>query len=653
MVAYSLAFARFRVNSPLVPILVAQNLKKYFGNLHVLNGVSLSVEQGERVGLVGINGSGKTTLARIVGGVDSPDSGSVSSPRGSYVAYLPQRVELPSGKTAREVVMSGLSEWSEAKHRHEQLSERIAQGNKDLEDLVDAQASAASDVERLGGWNRMHQVESILGHIGLNQLDTNVDDLSGGDRRRVALGRLLVSEPDLAILDEPSNHLDVDTVAWLERYLSEIFRGALLMITHDRYLLDRVVTRTLEIENGNLHSYAGGYESYLEAKAERIELEARTEANRQNFLRRELEWLRRQPKARGGKQKARIQRAENAIATKRVAAERSAKLTLDRVRSGKTIIELHDLAIEAAGRRLGSNIRLILNPGERVGIVGPNGVGKTTLLRCILGEIEPAEGKVVRGKNTRIAYFDQHRSDLDPNESVYNNVAGPRSHITLGGRDIDVHAYLERFLFTGHQMRQPVGGLSGGERARVALAKLLSHGANLLMLDEPTNDLDVATLGALEELLLEVHGTAIIVTHDRWFLNRVATSILSFEGDQKVQLYAGNYDAFCLQRDRAEQAKQTTPRIEKASQPSQPRASRKLTYSERNELDGLMDRIERAEALVGELEEKLADPELYAKRGHEVPALQSKLEQARETAMTLTARWETLETKREESERKS
>jgi ATP-binding cassette subfamily F protein uup len=636
-----------------VPILVATELNKSYGALHVLDGISLSIDQGERVGLVGINGSGKTTLARIVGGADVADSGSVASPRDSKVAYLAQAVDLPATRTARQVVMSGLTEWDEARARHEHLSEAIRRGDGDLTQLVERQAAAAADVERLGGWNRMHQVDSILGHIGLSQLDTPVDALSGGDRRRVALARILVSEPDLAVLDEPSNHLDVDTVAWLERFLVETYRGALLMITHDRYLLDRVVTRTLEIEHGRLHSYPGGYESYLEAKAERLLLEARTEANRQNFLRRELEWLRRQPKARTGKQKARIQRAEDTVAERPLSQERTAKLAIDGLRSGKTILELHDVGLQMGGRTLGSDIALIVNPGDRIGIVGPNGVGKTTLLRCILGEIEPSAGKVVLGKNTRVAYFDQHRSDLDLEESVFENVAGPRSHVDLGGRSVDVHAYLERFLFTGLQMRQPVKGLSGGERARVALAKLLSHGANLLVLDEPTNDLDVATLGALEELLLEFDGCAIVVTHDRWFLNRVATSILSFEGDGKVVLYAGNYDAYRLQRERREEEQEKERPVEaKPARVVVEKRSKGLTYAERIELEGLIDRIAQAEEEVATLERELSDPGLYASRGKEVPVLHGRLAEAKQRADTLTARWEELEVKREESARK-
>ncbi len=623
-----------------MPILVATALKKSFGPLHVLDGVHLSIEQGERVGLVGINGSGKSTLARILAGVDVADSGSLASPRDTKVAYLPQNVLLPDSLSVRQIVLQGLGAWDEACRRHESLSDALTE-------LVERQAAAAADVERHGGWNQAHRVESILGHIGLKHLEAPVETLSGGDRRRVALAQLLVSAPHLAILDEPSNHLDVSTITWLEKYLVETYQGALLMITHDRTLLDRVVTRTLEIENGRLHSYPGGYESFLEAKSERLLLEARTEANRQNFLRRELEWLRRQPKARTGKQKARIQRVEEAVATRALPTERTVKLAIDSIRSGKTILELHDLALEIGEKTLASGLTWWMTAGDRVGIIGPNGVGKTTLLRCILGQMAPSAGKVVMGKNTQIAYFDQHRSDLDENESVFENVAGPRSHVDLAGRRVDVHAYLERFLFSGPQIRQPVRGLSGGERARVALAKLLSHGANLLILDEPTNDLDVATLGALEELLLEFDGCVIVVTHDRWFLNRVATTILSFESDAKVVPYAGNYDAYCLQRQRQQADEKDRSAISKAPPPIVSRPKKGLTYAEQIELEGLFDRITLAEEKVEALEKQLADPALYSTRREEIPQLHVQLSQAKEQVGALTSRWEELELKRE------
>ncbi|MFO0762289.1 MAG: ABC-F family ATP-binding cassette domain-containing protein [Byssovorax sp.] len=639
-----------------MPVLTATDLHKAFGPQKILDGVTVTLRSAERVGLVGINGSGKSTLARILAGVEPPDHGSIARRRGAEIAYLAQDPVFDGALTPRDVVMAGLAAWTEAKERHDRASRALGKGEGDLGALLDEQAKATAEVERLGGWDRMHEVDSILGHVGVTRLDARMDTLSGGDRRRVALARILVSRPALAVLDEPSNHLDVETVEWLERYLIDVFPGALLLITHDRYLLDRVATRTLELDQGKLYDYDGGYEEYLEAKEERLALEARTESNRQNFLRTELEWLRRQPKARTGKQKARIQRAEAQKAAPPPKVERTTMLSIEGARTGKTILELHDLGLSVAGRPLVSGLSFILTPGERVGIVGRNGTGKTTLLRAILGEIAPDEGQIVVGKNTKIAYFDQHRADLDDAASIFDNVADNNSRITVGGQTIEVRAYLERFLFDPHKQRQPVGSLSGGERARVALAKMLSRGANLVILDEPTNDLDVATLSALETLLTELDGCALCVTHDRWFLNRVATSILAFEGDGKVVRYAGAYDAYREQKARIEEAKaaaaaeKEAPAREPAREPAKDKGAapkgKGLTYAERIELDGIMGAIEKAEGEVAVLLAKLADPSLYAARGGEVPGLRAALEQAQAEAARLLARWEDLETRK-------
>ena len=630
-------------------VLSAHDLVKAYGPQVILDGASVSIEPGERVGLVGVNGSGKSTLARILAGIEAPEGGSVSRRRGAEIAYLAQEPPFDPAETARAVVLGGLAHWSEAKARHDAASQALARGDGDEAALLEAQAEAAADVERHGGWDHMHHVDAIMGHVGVSRPDASMETLSGGDRRRVALARILVAQPDLAILDEPSNHLDAETVEWLERYLLEEHRGALLLITHDRYLLDRVAERTLELSRGKLYSYDGGYEDYLEAKAERLALEARTESNRQNFLRRELEWLRRQPKARSTKQKARIQRAESVKAAPPPRADRALELALETSRSGKTVLELRGVDLERGGKSLVRGLDLIVGQGERLGVVGRNGAGKTSLLAAILGDLAPSKGEVVLGKNTSIAYFDQQRSGLDDEASIFDNVA-------KAGERGDVRSYLERFLFDPHKQRQPVGSLSGGERARVALAKLMVKSSNLVILDEPTNDLDVATLGALEALLLELDATAIVVTHDRWFLDRVATSILAFEGDGKVTRYAGNYEAFRLQRAaadaaRAEAAREAPrrsepPRAEKPAAQPKAAAKKSLTYAERLELDGIMDRIEAAEAEVGALEAKLSDPTLYATRGGDVAALTASLERARAEASRLTARWEELATKR-------
>ncbi len=649
-----------------MPVLTAQDLHKSYGPQHVLQGVTLTIRTGERVGLVGNNGSGKSTLARILGGAEVADSGTLSRRRGAEIAYLDQDPVFEPALTPRLIVEGGLAAWSDAKARHERASTSLSRGHGDQGTLLEEQEQAAADVERLGGWDMMHKVEAILGHVGVLRPDQPVGTLSGGERRRTALARILVARPALAILDEPSNHLDVETVEWLEGYLIDEHPGALLLITHDRYLLDRVAERTLEIDQGAVHSYDGGYEDYLEAKAERLAHEARTESNRQNFLRRELEWLRRQPKARTTKQKARIDRAEAAKGQLAPKQEKTALLSLDAVRTGKTILELRKLTLTLGGLTLVKDLDFILTAGERLGVVGRNGTGKTTLLRAILGELPPdaMRGEVVLGTHTRVAYFDQHRAQLDDDKSIFDTIASDNARIRIAGQDLDVRGYLERFLFDTYKQRQPVGSLSGGERARVALAKILSRGANLVILDEPTNDLDVATLGALEQLLVDFDGCAVTVTHDRYFLNRVATSILAFQGDGEVIRYAGNYDDYRAQRARGEGEKEekaaraaAVATLKEAGKPkealpdggSAPRAAARarLSYAEQKELDGLPDRVEEADRAVAELTEKLSDPALYATRGGEVAGLNVELDRLRGEAARLLSRWEALETKRE------
>ncbi len=638
-----------------MPVLVAQELTKSYGERRILDGVSLSIHGGEHVGLVGANGSGKSTLARVLAGLEKPDTGTVAQRRGADVAYLSQEPELDPGKTGRELVVLGLGPWASAKARHEAISARLGHGEGDQEALLAEQAEAAAQIERLGGWDQLHKVDEILGHVGVTNPDALTSTLSGGEKRRVALACLLIAPPALLVLDEPSNHLDTETIEWLERWLVEEFKGALLIVTHDRYLLDRVVDRTMELHRGKVYSYEGGYEAYLEAKAERLAMEARTEQNRQNLLRTELEWLRRQPKARSTKQKARIQRAEAAKEAGPARAERIAKLTAESSFSGKTVLELRKLSLEMAGRTLVKDLDFVLAAGERVGIVGRNGTGKTTLLRAILGDVEPARGEVVVGKNTRIGYFDQHRGGLDEDKSIFDNVAAAGNKIELGGQPIEVRSFLERFLFDPHAQRQPVKSLSGGERARVVLAKMLSQAHTLLILDEPTNDLDLPTLSALEEMLTEYGGSALVVTHDRWFLDRVATSLLVFEGDGRVVRYAGGHQDYLLQKAAAEAAKEEAARVaatatkgvakDKPAPKVVAAKAKGLTWAEQRELEGIMPRIEEAEGEVASLEKELADPALYSSRGAEVASLGRRLDEARARAAILLSRWEELEQK--------
>ncbi len=638
-----------------MPIVTAKNVHRSFGIRRVLEDISVTIHTGEHVGLVGVNGSGKSTLVRILAGLDAPDQGEVVHRRGANIAYLEQEPRFPAGMTAREVVLDGLGAWSEARRRHLAATAALDGSEGPAQDrLLDEQSAAGNEIERLGGWERIHEAESLLDRLSVPNPDAIVDQLSGGERRRVALARILAQKPDLAILDEPTNHLDVATIEWLERYLDEQFPGALLLITHDRYILDRVARRTLELDRSKVYSYDGGFMTYLEAKAERAATAQRTEANRQNFLRRELEWLRRQPKARSTKQKARIDRAHGEIAKGPPPIDRALELQVHAARSGSTILELRDLSLAIEGRTLVKDLTFAVRKGERIGVLGPNGCGKTTMFKAITGQIAPAGGQVVLGKNTQLAYLDQFRSGLDDNATVYDNIAQSRRATEIDGHPLEIGKYLERFLFDAQSYAQKVSTLSGGERARVALAKLLQGSSNLVLLDEPTNDLDVATLGAVEEMLMEFGGTAIVITHDRWFLDRVATALLVFEADGRVTRHEGNYSLYLELTAQAKAAKAAEDNLASGTgsrskgergRNTEKKAPQKsgLSFAQRRELEGIVAQIEATEAEAEALTRKLADPATYAEGHAAIAEVTRQLDAARARAQTLTTRWEQLE----------
>lgn len=635
-----------------MPILDAQRLKKSYGARVLLDDVSITIVRGEKVGIVGDNGAGKSTLAKILAGVESADQGDLHPRRGAKISYLSQDPHFEPGISARDAALVGLGPWLEAHDRYEHICEKIgevsAQGGS-IDALVAEQEAASAQIEHLGGWSRKSEADRILKTLGLSDLTQEVETMSGGERRRVALGQLLISQPDLAIVDEPTNHLDADTVEWLEDYLKNQFKGAVLLVTHDRWLLNNVVTRTLEVVDGQVHSYDGGWEDFLIAREERRAHQDRAESNRQNFLRKEIEWLRRQPKARGGKQKARIGRAEAAIDSAPKKGPKDLDLNLSEQRLGGNILEARKLGVAIDGRSLLSNFDFQLLKKQRVGIVGKSGAGKTTLLKTLLQERAPSSGEVILGKNTKIAYLDQMRAGLDDRESVFDAITGGRPSVRLGDTDVSSYSYLKRFRFEGEAVRQPVSSLSGGERSRVALARLLLSEANVLVLDEPTNDLDVMTLGALEELILSLQGAALIVSHDRYFLDRIATSIVALDGEGGAERIQGGYSDFYEWRTQQtkelkEQKKQNSTSVAPPKGPT-PSKKTKLSYAEGLELKKLPQELEKQGAQVSDLEAKLADPTLYTERHQEAPGIETQLAEARERLEHLEARWLELEEK--------
>jgi ATP-binding cassette subfamily F protein uup len=636
-----------------VTILSARSLCKAYGPQTLFADASVTLEEGDRIGLLGINGSGKSTLLRVIAGLESADAGVIDQRRGARILYLSQEPVLDPLASARTIALEGLTEWYETKARHAAVTETIAQGDRSAA-RVEEQARLGERVEALGGWERDHVAIEILHKLGVLDTDRPVGTMSGGEHRRVALARVLIAEPDLAILDEPTNHLDPEAIEWLEEHLAAM-RGAVLVVTHDRYVLDAVATRVLELDQGRLREFSGNYSDYLDQKALLLEHEARVESNRLNLLRREKAWLMRGARARTTKQKARIHRAEEALAVQAPREAGQASLVATTTRTGKTILELHDVGLDVGGRTLIDDLTLYLVKGDRVGVVGGNGAGKTSLLKMVSGELEPTRGRVVRGTQTQIAYFDQARANLVDDWSIFDNVAEREGAertgagaVRVGETTIDLRAYLEGFLFEASKQRQKVSSLSGGERARVALAKLLKTGSNLLLLDEPTNDLDIATLGALEEMLVGWPGCALVVTHDRYFLNRTATSVLGFLGDGEVVHFSGDYDAYRAAR---EEGKALAARSRSVARPTKlpdtDDAPKPLTYAERIELDTILDRIGEAEAHLAEIERELADPTLYSARGDSVRALQQKRASAVARVGKLTSRWETLESRRD------
>ncbi|HEX8693491.1 MAG TPA: ABC-F family ATP-binding cassette domain-containing protein [Longimicrobium sp.] len=634
-------------------VLNVQDLHKSYGPRVVFDGVSFAVDEGEKVGFIGVNGSGKSTLFRIVGGVEGADAGTLAFQRGVRVGYLAQEPEFEEGATILSAAASGRPELMEAIGEYHAVAEELARGGGDSGRLLARQEAAGAKIAALGGWDYEHRMEALLTRLDVDRWERPVAGLSGGEQKRVALARVLLQEPGLLLLDEPTNHLDADTVAWLEEHLLD-YPGTVMLITHDRYFLDRVVTRMLEVSRGELAPYPGGYTEYLEAKAERLAQASAAEQKRKRLIEQELEWARRSPPARTGKAKARLDRAAALQAEqreKRLPRRTTVEVApIEAPRLGRTVLELHHVGKGYGGRTLIRDFSTILQAGERIGVIGPNGAGKTTLLRIVLGLEEPDAGVVELGKNTRVAYFDQRREDVDPEKSVYEAAAG-QDWVSVGGERMHLRSYLESFLFPPEQQRQKVSSLSGGERNRLLLAKLFLKDANLLVLDEPTNDLDLVTLQVLESVLAGWPGCVLMVTHDRYFLDKVATGLIVFEGGGELRRHAGGYDLYRRlkeQRDaEAAAASAAAPKKPAAPPTAKTAASadrpRKLTWKEQKELEGMEAAILEAEARKEELGARLADPALYASAPGEVARLTAEYREAGERVDALYARWAELE----------
>jgi ATP-binding cassette ChvD family protein len=515
----------------------------------ILKGIWLSFYYGAKIGVLGHNGAGKSTLLRIMAGVDKEFAGEAFPAEGTRIGFLPQEPELPAGRTVREVVDEGVAETRALLQRFEDISMKLGEPMSDaeMEKLLAEQGRVQDAIDAADAWELDRRVEIAMDALRCPPPDTVVDHLSGGERRRVALCRVLLQQPDMLLLDEPTNHLDAESVAWLERHLQE-FPGTVVAITHDRYFLDNVAGWILELDRGAGIPWEGNYSSWLEQKQDRLKQEEKEASGRQRTLEHELEWIRMAPRARHAKGKARIAQYEKLLAEEQQAERRrdSSQISIPPgPRLGDVVIEADGLRKAYGDTLLMDGVHFMLPPGGIVGVIGPNGAGKTTLFRMITGQEKPDAGTLEIGETVQMAYVDQSREDLDPERTLWQEISdGGRDLIMVGKREVNSRAYAASFNFKGSDQQKKVGVLSGGERNRLHLAKLLRSGGNLLLLDEPTNDLDVDTLRALEEALLEFAGCAVVISHDRWFLDRIATHILAFEGDSQVVWFEGNYQDY-------------------------------------------------------------------------------------------------------------
>jgi len=615
-------------------ILNATEVTVRYNELAILDAATLAIDEGQRIGMVGRNGCGKTTFLKLLAGLQTPDGGELTRRRDLVISYLSQDFTLDPALDVRGNVRAGaqtvlglIAEFESLpadSKRHEELEHRI---------------------HALEGWTLDSRIETAMSHLNCPAGDRAVANLSGGEKRRVALARAIVAQPDFLMLDEPTNHLDPESIEWLAEFL-ENFGGTFLVVTHDRYFLDRVVNRIVELCDGKFWWHDGNYTDYLLDKAERQAADAVVEHKRQMFLKKELAWVRQGPRAQRSKQKDRFERYYNEAAKDGPVIEEDMELVIPPPpQLGNRTVEVTNLAMTLGGRNLFSGFNFTFENGERIGICGRNGLGKTTLLKNIIGQLAPTDGTVKTGPLTKFNYVDQGRLQLNETRTVLDECADGTEFVIWGDSRISVRSYLKRFLFADDRIVTQVKKLSGGERSRLLLAKILKCGGNFLILDEPTNDLDLPTLRVLEEALIAFPGVVCVVSHDRYFLNRVCTDILAFEGDGKIHHSVGDYDYYLEKKQRAQEAalKREEFKAVSAAAKAKPVKPRKLSFKEARELEGMEAQIHAVEAEVARIENLFADAEFFRKHAAQVNQLTEELAAAKGKVVKLYTRWEELE----------
>jgi ATP-binding cassette subfamily F protein uup len=622
-----------------MPLITLQDIFLSYGQPPLIDHLNLVVEPNERVCLIGRNGAGKSTLLKILTGQIVPDEGSIKRSSGVTVAQLEQSVPHDAQGTVFDVIAQGLGAEGELiktfHHLIQQLNDNPSP--KVMNDYEECQA----ELERVNGWDINQRVESIITKMDLNP-DVDISSLSGGYKRRVLLARALVCNPDLLLLDEPTNHLDIEAIQWVEQFLLK-WEGSLLFISHDRRFMDNLANRFIEIDRGKLQDYNCDYSTYLVRKEENLEIEERQNALFDKRLSQEEVWIRQGIKARRTRNEGRVRALESMRSEYEARRKQLGTARMDihqAEKSGKIVAEATDVTFAFGdGEAVVKNFSTLIQRGDKVGFIGRNGVGKTTLIKLLLGELTAQQGTIKTGTNLNVAYFDQYRSALDEDKTVQDNVSGGRDMLEIAGKSRHVISYLQDFLFAPERCRQPVKALSGGERNRLLLAKLFTQPSNVLVLDEPTNDLDIDTLDLLEELLINYKGTVILVSHDRAFLNNVVTSTLVFDGSGTIEQYVGGYDDWLRQRKTQQTAKIASPKVQsKSSTPSI-----KLSYKDQRELDSLPAEIEGLEISISEISGKISEPGFYQTDRAAIEVVEGRLANAQKQLAESYARWELLE----------